>query len=125
LFASSLTLWLVGDELVRSGASTELVPLAAVAAAIFLAVCMVLFGVADFWLALLRPRRSRRWLAAAILLFMLLVGLCLAIAQLAVDPPTALVTAKMAATLVIAAAAGIAWWSYLPAPSTDVAGRFE
>ena len=125
LFASSLTLWLVADELSRSGASGELPVLAAVAAAAFLVVGLVLFGIADFWLAMLRPRRSRRWLAAAILLFMLLVGLCLAIALWATDPPANPIQANLAVTIVIAAAAGIAWWSYLPAPRADVAGRFE
>ena len=125
LFAGSLTLWLVADELARSGAGEQMPLTAGLAAAAFLVVGTVLFSIADFWLALLRPRRSRRWLAAAILLFMLLVGLCLAIALWATDPTASLVQANLAVTIAMAAAAAIAWWSCLPAPRADVAGRFE
>ena len=125
IFAGSVTLWLVVEYFATPGASDDLLPLAAFVAFILTLVGLVLFGIADFWLGLFRPRRSRSWLVAAVAAFVLLVVSSVLIAswiQGSIETP---LLVEMLQLIVLGAVAGLTWWTYLPALRGDVARTFD
>lgn len=123
-FAGAFILLLLVQDysLVRSD---ELAPMALVGLFVLTGIGLVLFGIAEFWLGFWRPRRTRGWLVAGALVFgALFSGAAGAASWLHAETlhPIEPVLLQIA---IVAAAAGIVWWCYLPIPRAVVAGAFD
>jgi len=103
----------------------ELLAITALALILYVLTGLALFGIADFWLGLWRPRRSLGWFVAAILVFVLLVVAAAAAALAIGGVPEELLRMETLQLAAVGATAGISWWSYLPVPQADFARRFD
>ena len=124
-FAGAISSWLLVDQLIQYPAELELLAITALALIIYALTGLALFGIADFWLGLLRPRRSPGWFFAAILFFVLLIVAAAAAALAIGGVPEELLHMETLQLAVVGAIAGILWWSYLPQPRADVVRRFD
>ena len=124
-FSGAITLELVVEWLWKPNPNAQVLPSAVFAAVIMFVVGMVLFGIADFWLGLRRPSRTRRWLIVANLVFAALAISAIAIAFWTEGSNNSLNGLGMLQVVIVAAIAAIVWWSCLPAPRADVAQRFD
>jgi hypothetical protein len=124
-FSFTMVVALAAEEALNRGISWRTPPLVAMAAVAFMAIGVVLFGIADFWLNLFKPRLVRRWLAIAVLAFGLFFCFCLVVAFWVAGEAGDLVPPDILQMIGIGAVAGIVWWSYLPAPDANVAQLFE
>jgi hypothetical protein len=124
-FSITMVMALAAEEALNRGVSWRTLPLMAMAAVAFIAIGVVLFGIADFWLNLFKPRLVRRWLAIAVLAFGLFFCFCLVVAFWVAGEAGALVQPDILQMIGIGAVAGIVWWSYLPPPDANVAQLFE
>jgi hypothetical protein len=125
VLAGGIVLFMVVDEILRVGVNDDLLPSSLIALAVATTIFLVLVTVLDFWVGWLAPRRSRKWLALAVLVFIILISTALGLAlwlggalDQALDP-------EVLELLVVAAAAGITWWSRLPPPEVGIERRFE
>ena len=123
--AGAFTFWLVAEQLLRARMEDDLLPLAIVTMTVFIVIGMILFGIADFWLGLWQPCRTRRWLIVALLVFVALILALTAIAVWIQDSRASFLLPEILQMLAVGAIAGTFWWSYLPASRADVAPRFD
>jgi uncharacterized membrane protein len=85
----------------------------------------ILCTIIDFTLGLLRPVRSRRWLATGLVAFVLIV-FASSIAPVLIWIPEKLNIGPRAAALVGAAmVAALIWWSFLPPRKGEVGRLFD
>ena len=124
-FSGAMITLLVASEVFRTQPSSLMIPMVGIALASFTLVGMILFGIADFWLGLLRPCRNRSWMVAAIVSFGLVIAAALTLAYWIAGATQELLHPDVLQICGAGIAAGIIWWSFLPAPRRDVSGLFE
>ena len=124
-FSGAITLDLVVEWLWKPNPDDQVLPSAVIAAIVMFVVGMVMFGIADFWLGLRRPSRTRGWLVVAILVFAALAISAIAIAFWTEGSNNSLNGLGLFQVVIVAAIAAIVWWSFLQLPRGDVAQRFD
>jgi hypothetical protein len=107
------------------GADSQVLSTMALVGAALGILAMILFGIVDLALGLLRPRRNRRWLAAALLLFpVLMLGTLIGGALLLIPDRVAL-GARLVGPAAAALCAAMIWWSLLPQEEGAIARLFD
>lgn len=125
LFASTFTVWLVATQLRSPAGDGSLLIVAFLALIIVAAMAIASFGILDVRLFRFRPAQTRRWLLAALLGFPGITELLLGAVLLSAGDLTRLLDPVQLPIAVMAAAAGLIWWSHLPGPRHDLARLFD
>ena len=125
LFAGAISFWLVASELWAPSSMGPLPLVAGFALLVFAIVGLVIFAIADFWLGLARPRRTRKWLYLGMLAFAAALGLATAAAAVAAGAADDFLHPLDLVVLAIGAACGAVWWAYLPPTHPDTVRVFE
>jgi len=124
-FAGIVTLMLVAEHFWHGRDADRLLPNAVFGLMATTFASIVLFGIAEFWLGLLRPVRTQGWLIGAMLSFgALVVGLVVFVLWIQ-DSAESLFVISALQLPVLGAVAGTIWWSHLPTLRSDIARTFE
>jgi hypothetical protein len=123
--AGAMTAMLVPEQLARNAPFEPSIEFGLLVHFVSMGVlALMLLGTADLLLDAFRPRRSRAWLAIAPLLLAAFVTGTLAatgwLGTVSTEPDPHQLMLVLAGI-----AAGLTWWSHLPAPANRSAGVFE
>jgi hypothetical protein len=112
-------------QLLSIGADPQIPAAMAFVGLMLALIALILFGLLDLLLGLLRPKQEPRWLLAALILFPVVMLGSLIGAVLILNPDRLSLGWRMVSPVTAALCAAMAWWSRLPRKEDAVAKLFE
>ncbi len=120
-----ITIMLVFPLMAMGGQLADIFQILVTAVVVIGVVGMAIFAIVDLIAGFLRPVRNRSWLFVGALLFpLLLMGVGVGIIAL-LAPEKLHLGQRSLASCLVAAAAGLIWWSFLPPKRAEVARLFD
>ncbi len=124
-FAGAITALLVFEQIWFRNSAEQVAVRTILAFASLLVIGLIFSAIADFWLGLFRPHRSRNWLPIAIGSFVLFVALYLILIALIDGTTLDMTVPEMLQAAAIALVTALSWWSLLPPARKEVSRVFD